>query len=201
MKLEIGWKIALGSWKGEVEMIRIKLILHSFFAFMIVSALASCSPGIKPATQTPQIKATIVSAPSDSSTPITVQLIISTAPRLNEQADLTFTITSVKDAPNTTATITLPEGTDLISGDLEWIGDLIAYEPHTMQATIMFVTNGNKTLEAKALCDIGNGDVWGDAAYIYLNTMIEAGHNGFLPQGTQITTGLNQTPPAITPNP
>jgi len=186
-------------------MISPRSFLNSLIALISSIALASCvnisgtkSVGV---TQPTEVKGSIESAQSDASTPITVKLILSTAPRVNEKAELMFIISSPRDAPNTKATITLPDGTDLIIGELEWVGDLRANEPQTMKATIMFTTEGNKTLEAKALCDLGNGDIWGDIAYIYLNTTREAGHSGFSPQQPTISTGAEQNPPAITPNP
>jgi hypothetical protein len=127
----------------------------------------------------PEASGPIESAPSEPSTPITVRLILSKAPRLNEQAELTFIIASVSEAPGTTATITLPEGAVLVEGDLEWSGDLVAEQPQTLQVTIMFVSEGNWTIEAKALRPLDNGDVWGDAAYIYLYVSEEVGHAGF----------------------
>ena len=185
-------------------MISPRLLLNLLVALMVSFAFVSCTSitGTKPIeeTQSPEVKGSVESAPSNTSTPITVKLIISTAPRVNEQAELTFIISSVLDAPNTKATITLPDGTDLISGDLQWVGDLRANEPQTMKTTIMFTTEGNKTLEAKALCDIGNGDVWGDSAYIYLNTTEESGQVGFPYQQNLSTSSAKETPPSTTPS-
>jgi hypothetical protein len=127
----------------------------------------------------PEASGPVESAPSGPSTPISARLILSKAPRLNEQADLTFVVTSILEAPGTTATIILPDGAVLVDGDLEWSGDLAPDQPQTLHATIMFEREGNWILEAKALSPLDNGDVWGDAAYIYLNVTEEAGHVGF----------------------
>jgi hypothetical protein len=157
------------------------------------------SPAITPASPPAEIEGPIESKPSEASTPITVKLIISKAPRLNEEAELTFIISSMSDAPATKATIVLPEGTDLISGDLEWSGALKAKEPYTMKAMIKFVTEGDKTIEAKALYDLGNGDIWGDAAYLYLNSTADAGRVGFQAESTPGSSGVEETPPSINP--
>jgi hypothetical protein len=152
------------------------------------------------AAKTPEVQGPIESAPSAPSTPIRVKLILSTAPRLNEQAELTVIITSTQNAPQTRVTITLPADTNLIDGNLEWVGDLVMNKPQTLTAKLRFTTEGNKTIEAKALCDVGEGAVWGDAAYIYLYTSKDVSHSGFSPQ-PQITTGQKSTPPSTTPNP
>jgi hypothetical protein len=55
-------------------------------------------------------------------------LILSKIPVLNEQVDLTFTFSSVLDAPATTAQILLPKGARLIEGGLTWSGNLRANE-------------------------------------------------------------------------
>jgi hypothetical protein len=144
----------------------------------------------------PEGSGPVESAPSNPSTPITVRLTLSKAPRLNEQADLTFIINSALEAPGTTATITLPDGAVLVDGDLGWSGDLVPEQPQTLQATIMFEREGNWAIEGKALCPLDNGDVWGDAAYIYLNVTEEAGQVGFSAEpGTPSRDALGEEVP------
>jgi hypothetical protein len=73
----------------------------------------------------------VVEAPS---TPIKVDLSISHAPAVNAVANLTCTVSSTKDAPNTTAQVKLPEGASLVSGSLNWQGNLKANEPVSFSA-------------------------------------------------------------------
>jgi hypothetical protein len=151
----------------------------------------------------PETSGPVESAPSSPSTPISTHLILSKAPRLNEQADLTFTVTSIVEAPGTTAAISLPEGAVLVEGDLEWSGDLVPEQPQTLQATIMFVREGNWIIEAKALCPLDNGDVWGDAAYIYLYVSEEEGHAGFSDEPSIPRDALGEevpSPPPVEPS-
>jgi hypothetical protein len=166
------------------------------FPFIIAVLLAGCTgssaTGAAPSTGG---LVPVKSAPSDSSTPITVSLSLSKAPRLNEQAELTFVINANADAPATTAEIILPEGTTLISGDLEWSGALPAHGSHTMTAVIMFVTEGNKTIDGKALYPLEGGDVWGDAAHLYLHTTAESGQVGFPAEPTRPSSGVKETSP------
>jgi hypothetical protein len=144
----------------------------------------------------------IVATSSDPSTPITVKLILSKAPRLEEPADLAFIVSSVLDAPGTTVEILLPEGSVLVDGNLNWSGDLAANQPIQLQATMKFVKEGNWTIEAKARRDLENGDVWADAAYIYLHVTENTGQVGF---STQPPPELGEqevpTPPGVEPQP
>lgn len=143
----------------------------------------------------------IESAPSDGATPITTRLVLSKAPSVNEAVDLTFTISSVLAAPETTATIVLPEGAVLVEGDLAWTGDLEANEPQIVQATISFEREGEWMIEAKALHEVGNGDIWGDAAYIYL-TVSDEGHFGFPTETPPDASGEEvPQPPSVDPAP
>jgi len=49
--------------------------------------------------------------------PIYINLSMLKIPLVNESADLTCNVSSIMDAPNTTATISLPEGVELVSGE------------------------------------------------------------------------------------
>jgi len=165
----------------------------------IASPQAEILETVSPPTETPEA---VESAPSDGSTPITVRLILSQVPQLNEPADLTFTVSSVLDAPGTTASILLPEGAVLIDGDLEWAGDLAADEPLILRASIKFVNEGNWTIEAKALRALESGDVWGDAAYVYLYVSEEAGHVGFSTEPPPRSSDEEApSPPPVEPSP
>lgn len=143
----------------------------------------------------------IESAPSDAATPITTRLVLAKAPSVNETVALTFTISSILDAPGTSATIILPEGAVLVAGDLAWTGDLKANEPQTVAATISFEREGKWTIEGKALHEVGNGDVWGDAAYIYL-TVSDDAHFGFPTESPADASGEEAPPPpSVDPSP
>ena len=166
----------------------------------------SCAgqPTDYPEKDIPQTDTTepIVSTSSDTFTPITSKLILSKAPRLEEPADLTFIVSSVLDAPGTTAEILLPEGAVLVGGVLSWAGDLVADQPVQLQATIKFVKEGNWMIEAKARHELENGDVWADAVYIYLNVSENSGQVGFSTQPPS-EPGKQEvpSPPAVDPQP
>ena len=100
--------------------------------------------------------------------PIGVNLSISNAPALNETAELACTMTSSIDAPNTTAQITLPEGFELVSGNLSWHGDIVANGQKSFSAIIKSAKTGNWTIEARARYPISNGWYVG-SDYLYIS--------------------------------
>jgi len=102
------------------------------------------------------------------SAPIEVYLAISNAPALNQTAELTCTITSHEDAPNTTAQIKLPEGFELISGDLKWKGDLEKNSQKSFKATVKSVKTGNWAIEAIAETKLKDGESYSVVDYIYV---------------------------------
>ena len=132
-------------------------------------------------------------------TPISVRLILSHAPRLEESARVTLVITSTLDASGATAAIVLPPGAVATDGALTWAGDLQAQQPQQLQATIKFVQEGNWTLTDKALAAARGRDVWDDMAVIYLHITREAGQVGFPPEPNAPHGAGRSTPPAATP--
>lgn len=127
-------------------------------------------------------------------TPITVQLILSQTPRLDEPAQVTLVVTSTLDAPGTMAEILLPPGAVATGGSLTWTGDLKAQQPHRLQATIKFQQEGDSTLQGKALRPAGGRDVWGDLAVLYLHVTREAGQIGFPKKPRAPHTGGRASP-------
>jgi len=109
-------------------------------------------------------------APSLPSIPMEVNLSLSNAPALNETAELTCTITSTSDfgAPNTTAQITLPEGFELISGNLSWHGDIVANGQESFNIVIKSVKTGIWTITASAGYPIPDG-WYGDEDHLYIS--------------------------------
>ena len=103
------------------------------------------------------------------STPITVSLsIIPTTPNLNEITEITATVSSILDAPNTKVEIILPNGVNLVSGNLVWEGDLEADVPVSFSANIIFTKAENIRIETVAMHAIDEENSWGDMDVIYL---------------------------------
>lgn len=139
----------------------------------------------------------------NASTPIVTALMLSHAPLLQETATLTFTIRTITPVATAYATVTLPVGATLLEGDLEWQGSLTPEQPETIVATIRFVEEGNWTIAAKALSPQEGGDVWGDAAYIYLYVSAATSHPGFKESGENGSPAEEgvPTPPGVDAQP
>jgi hypothetical protein len=183
-----------------------RFLINSLTILISIFSLISCIGNTKKdnggGSQLPETLGPLESNPSNTSSPIIVKLILSKPPRLNEQAKLTIKIFSIFDAPDIKAFLILPEGTNLIDGEREWTGALKANEMKTLYATIMFITEGDKTIQAKAHYYLDNGDVWGDAAYLYLNTTKESGKVGFSSQqNSSSSTSIESPLPANTDSP
>ncbi len=112
---------------------------------------------------------------------------------------MTLVVNAADDAPGTTAEIILPAGAAATTGNLTWTGDIAAGGQHTLQTTIVFEQEGNFTVEGKALRPVGNGDVWGDLAAIYLNVTAEAGQLGFSDEPSAPHSGGQLQPPTVDP--
>lgn len=97
-----------------------------------------------------------------TSTGITSKLEISKAPALNENAEITLTVITIRTAPTASAKITLPEGFELVSGDLNWNGELVENQPLQLKATVKAVKTGNWAI-------FGGGAGQGDYLYITVN--------------------------------
>ena len=97
-----------------------------------------------------------------TSTGITSKLEISKAPALNENAEITLTVTTIRSAPTASAKITLPEGFELVSGDLNWNGELVENQPLQLKVIVKAVKTGNWTI-------FGGGSGEGDYLYITVN--------------------------------
>ncbi|MBP7999696.1 MAG: hypothetical protein KA314_21165 [Chloroflexi bacterium] len=163
-------------------------------AATIQPSSAAATPSLLPAQ-------TVESGASNPATPITTRLWLPYLPRLNEPVEMVLTFDSILDAPGTTATIILPQGTTLTAGSLEWQGDLAANVSQILTATIVFTTIGDKVLEGKALRPLENGDVWGDAAYIYLHVNETFSQLGFGSSSTPLTNDADPSPPPVNPSP
>jgi len=153
------------------------------FRFIVMAAMliaAGCADSIPVIPEETEAgNQPIESAPSDTSTPITTHMILSGLPNLNEPVELSFVASTVKDAKGTEIEIILPEDAVLISGELHWSGNLLVDQPKTIKATIEFTALGNKQIMGKALSTMDNGDVWGDAAYIYFHITENGSFEGF----------------------
>ncbi len=168
---------------------------------------SKASPTSTPVVSTPTVAS--VPAPvgtsarrSQPATPITIEFMMEKAPKLNEPVNVTVTVKSVSDAPNTTASLELPSSAVLVSGTPRFQGNLKKGQPVQFKAVIKFQAEGDWTVKATARCTLSEDDVWGDAAYIYLHVGREQSHFGFAQSGAPpAPVGGEEIPPAITASP
>jgi len=136
----------------------------------------------------------------DLKIPILVKLNISKTPLLNESAYLNCEISSVLDAPNTTATIILPEGVILMDGNLSGKWDLKANVQAYLNVSLKFTHSAEFKIEAIARRVIDSESAWEDTDVIYLK--IESNKSFFTPgfkymnQLVQVLPGTGQQIPS-----
>jgi hypothetical protein len=99
---------------------------------------------------------------------------ISHAPVLGEPADLTLTVLTRDDRPDSTLRIDLPEGVDLIDGSLEWHGYSQAGVPLTISAKIVFREPGDYRIDGGYWQWVGKENSWGQLHPIYLTIGIDS---------------------------
>ncbi|MFH1087499.1 MAG: cohesin domain-containing protein [Chloroflexota bacterium] len=102
---------------------------------------------------------------------IVVELSFSEAPVLGKPVQLTaaFQLREPRpfDAPNTTARIILPEGFELVRGDLQWQGDVLRGKKYQITATVKSVKTGDWEIKATAFYYPNRTDVSGGSRQIY----------------------------------
>lgn len=94
-------------------------------------------------------------------------LTIDKAPALNQTAELTLTISAVRNFSNISARIILPEGLEFLSGNLYWHGELKKNQTQSIHAKVRAIKTGKWTIIGAAT---GKND------YIYLSIQENAGH-------------------------
>ena len=107
--------------------------------------------------------------------PIMVKLGMSKAPKLDETAELTWTIRSVWDMANCEGRVELPQGAIKVAGDLVWSGALKQDIPVQLSATIKFGKEGEWAIRgvAKGIIDANNS--WSNVDYIFLKVTKDSG--------------------------
>jgi hypothetical protein len=103
---------------------------------------------------TPIITTSQSTSPIFGPSPLTIRLSLSPLPSESEKtAELTATLTSSVDAPNTTARIILPDEITLENGNLTWNGDILAGGIVKFSAVIKVVKKGEWVIKAYASCN------------------------------------------------
>ena len=126
------------------------------------------------------------------STPVQVQLFMSQPPVVGAEARIMMEITTAADAPKVNASLELPPGVKVVSGDTSWEGSLDAGESAKFSATIVFEQPGEYTISGIALAPINQDMVYGDQADVFLTIGMDSSHFGLESGGdAQLDTSTN----------
>jgi hypothetical protein len=119
---------------------------------------AKCINGKCTAIQTQEIK---------PSSPLQAALSLSDKPLLNTPVTLTLSFKSTINAPNTSAKVELPEGFELVSGSLNWQGNLSANQEQKIEVVTKSTKVGYYQLEGSAI-SYQQDSAFGDSDIIYV---------------------------------
>jgi hypothetical protein len=79
---------------------------------------------------------------SSPTSAMSVKASISPEPIVGQVVVLHIELSTKTYAPNTTLTVTLYDGIELVNGDLTWLGDLSVDQPVTIDTTIRVIKEG-----------------------------------------------------------
>ena len=132
----------------------------------------------------------------DNNSPIRALAAMDKIPLLNEPVQISCTLTSFIDAPGSTAQIELPDTAKLVSGDLNWQGNLQAGEAVEFGVTAVFETQGNTSVSCRVHNQLDAENSAGDLATVYLNVGATRSLEGFapVPEKAQIEMGVQTEP-------
>jgi hypothetical protein len=199
--------------------VRIKYILLAMLTLLVIlgcsvpNETTGTTPSNSAITNAPDETMGTISPNSDMltgpSSPLSVDLTMERAPRLNETVVVTCTVKSLGyDAPDTTASINLPEGVVLVSGNIDWHGDLNADIPIEFSAVIKFTEEGKWIISAVANHVFSETRWWRDHGYVMLTVNRESGKFGWDDQpgnpavrDTTYQPQPDEIPPALLPDP
>ncbi len=99
---------------------------------------------------------------------------VSDAPILNRTVELVFTLETVDDAPNTTIKMFLPEGIELVEGNLLWNGDIKKDEKIEHKISIKVVKEGEWRIRAWVENEKFSG--FNRAFFCYIDSGINSGN-------------------------
>lgn len=117
-------------------------------------------------------------ATTPASSPMKMNISLSKATALGELTEITATVwytSKIKEGmPETIANIELPEGFELVDGDLNWEG-YVKNEPQQFSATIKAVEIGNWTIKARIRSPPTGKAYFGGGDNIYVSILEDKG--------------------------
>jgi len=112
---------------------------------------------------------------------------VSDAPILNRTVELVFTLETIDDAPNTTIKMFLPEGIELVEGNLLWNGDIKKDEKIEHKISIKVVKEGEWRIRAWVENEKFSG--FNRAFFCYIDSEVSTGEKALSSMKTQESTG------------
>jgi hypothetical protein len=110
---------------------------------------------------------------TDVNSPLSIKLNLSQIPLLDQPTNVSCEVNSAFDSPNTTAILNLPDGSILLTGNLNDRWDLKANVPAYLNATIKFTKSGEFQIEAIARRMIDTENSWADIDVRYVTIGLE----------------------------
>lgn len=118
------------------------------------------------------------------SSPMNVSLSFSEPPLLNTPVNLVLAVTTRTNAENTTAQITLPDGFELVSGDLTWKGSIDENEEIRVSVVVKAVRVGYFKISASAWNSYGGMSGFGNVDAVYVEVTSTTAVIGSRPTNT-----------------
>lgn len=144
----------------------------------------------------------ITSEETPATPPMKIELSVSKAPALNDVTEITakiwYTGKIKENMPETIAKIILPEGFELISGDLNWKG-YVKNEPQQFNVKVKAIKIGNWTIEANARSPPTGRGYEGGRDWIYVSVLEDNGIVSEKPfplpkrEGSDMATDVNDS--------
>lgn len=126
--------------------------------------------------------------------PLQATLYLSDKPLLNTPVTLTLSFKSIVDALNTSAKIELPDGFKLVSGNLEWQGDLKKNEEQKIEIVVKSTKVGYYQLKGFAISK-QEDSFFGDSDIIYVEVSRDDAIIGSKPENNWYEPGQGQAVP------
>lgn len=149
-----------------------------------------------------------ISVAAPFSQPLSIELKTDFAPAINEVVAITATAFATEMLEDATISFVLPEDAELISGDRQWVGELMAGFPIEHTIEVIFTKPGNKVILANLSSPIDERSSWGDSESLNLYVGETAGKLGYQTHPDQrldlrrtgATTDIPTTRSPIPPN-
>lgn len=109
-------------------------------------------------------------ADADVFSPLDVELRLSRAPLVGEEAKLELTLESRERLGDVSLAVSLPEGAELVEGDLLWRGDVAASQRIVFPLKFRVTAPGNKSIRATAFTRVDDHTSYGDVADLFFHS-------------------------------